>query len=742
MNNLLKVSLRQGAVYLPAGPASQAREITQPLGQLLGKLAASGFGVSEELLTALKQASPSSLEAIDETLTEVLGLKKNWTPLVKGWQRPTGESLADHIITFVANLFQAQGTRLPCGHIIPAGTFPLERYNGCPFCGTPFEAGALELLKQGSTVKVLELWKDADLEAYLESLLTSKVPLDATQTDSLNILVAQLPLPDVNITMKETLMLVIGVLVEQGRSGEAQAYLATPTDILRYLWYKHTGFLQLVEPRTVIKRQAANHRNLLASADQSGAARLWTKATLKLKYSRTDCARVASWLNNLEAEPVKICGMMHPKREMWIRFIRALRLAEYGKRKGFEKLGEVLDLFYNQKYEVWQGKVDQYRLKYDTAATMALLKQRPGMFARSLFTNMLWFDAAQVVTAFTEVIGQVPARLLVTLDMYAEQYFDPSGIRMVKPLGGIAKQIPVNHLVTMHDAERLDAMKKAVRNLCVLAMKKRFAAMEPAGKTVFIDPALFKIPLAIGDRAESVQDLGGAVTGTRFPVEGDTVRIFMQWGNGLAAQHLDMDLSCHVGYDGYSQICSYSSLVTEGCRHSGDIRFIPQNVGTAEYIDIDVAALKKAEARYVTFTCNAYSNGSITPNLVLGWMNSRFPMTISEATGVAYDPSCVQHQVRMTQGLNKGLVFGVLDVEKREIIWLEMPFGGQVVQQMDAGNIAAFLKKLESKLTIGQLLQIKAEAQQLKLVAHPEADEVYTLAWARNSAAVSRLLVD
>lgn len=124
---------------------------------------------------------------------------------------------------------------------------------------------------------------------------------------------------------------------------------------------------------------------------------------------------------------------------------------------------------------------------------------------------------------------------------------------------------------------------------------------------------------------------------------------------------------------------------------------------------------------------------------MLGWMNSRFRMTISEATVVAYDPSCVQHQVRMTQGLNKGLVFGVLDVAQREIIWLEMPFWGQVVQQMDAGNIAAFLKKLESKLTIGQLLAIKAEAQRLKPVGHPKADEVYTLAWARNSAAVSRL---
>lgn len=47
--------------------------------------------------------------------------------------------------------------------------------------------------------------------------------------------------------------------------------------------------------------------------------------------------------------------------------------------------------------------------------------------------------------------------------------------------------------------------------------------------------------------------------------------------------------------------------------------------------------------------------------------------------GVAYDPSCVQHQVRVAENLMKGLVFGVLKVKEREIVWLEIPFGGQTI---------------------------------------------------------------
>ena len=203
-----------------------------------------------------------------------------------------------------------------------------------------------------------------------------------------------------------------------------------------------------------------------------------------------------------------------------------------------------------------------------------------------------------------------------------------------------------------------------------------------------------------------------------------------------------MDLSCVIAYEATTERCSFSALVATGCKHSGDIRSIPNNVGTAEYIDVDMDTLSKAGARYVTFTCNAYSYGSITPNMVVGWMNSAYPMAISEKTGVAYDPSCVQHQVRIVSKLAKGLVFGVLDVAAREIVWMELPFGGQIVQDLNTKTVEAMLKKLNSKLNIGQLLLLKAETQNMQVVESEEADEVYTRAWAMNAAGVTKLLID
>jgi hypothetical protein len=743
MQNLLSVSLRQNAIYIAQSDikndGKNLRESTSVLVANLGKL---GYAVSEDLLIALNGTTPTFQTKLLAFFREKMGVNKNWTPLVKGWDVPTGESVVDHIITFFTNAFEGRGTALACGHIIPKDTFPLERYNGCPFCGTPFEFGKIENYGQGSKKKLLTLWQDTDAKAFLNELLTSKTALDATQMDSLKLLLSELPLPDVAIGMKETLMAVIDTFVSTNQTEKAQAFFTSPTDILRYLWFKHTGFLQIIEPKTIVKRTQKNNAHIHLARNANASSGLAKAQDLKLKYSRKDGIMVAKWLNNLPMDAKSACEIMHPKRGMWVRFIRALRLAEFSKRTGFERLHALLDTFYNENYSVFQGRVEYYRLRLNAVQTLGLLKQRPGLFARSLFANMLWFGADETVAAFKEVIDKVPARLVFTLNMYAQNYFDKSANRSVKPLGGVAKRIPANPLLSIYDDNQLAEMKDKVEDLCLLAMKKRFEHIKNENKTMFIEPSLFKIPVSIGDRAESVQDLPSALMGTRFAVEGDEVRLFMQWGEGLPAQHLDMDLSCSIAYEDKIDLCSYYQLTTTGCKHSGDIRSIPNKIGTAEYIDLNLNALSKAGAQYVTFTCNAYSAGSLSPNMVIGWMNSKFPMKISERTGVAYDPSCVQHQVRVVQNLAKGLVFGVLEVATREIIWLEMPFSGQVVQGLDTKNVIALLSKLNAKLSIGNLLKIKAEAQNLTIIETADADEVYDMKWAGNTALVTKLLVN
>ena len=219
--NLTKVALRYRAVFLDINREDicMASEASVPVLAFVARLKENGFCVSEELLHALNAVAVDRLAEITKCINEVMGVNLNWAPLVKGWDVPTGETLADHFITWIANIFGTEagfkGTTLPCGHLIPEGTFPLERYNGCPFCGTPFETADYVYKGQGSKLKELRLFTVSDMKHVFASLLASATPLDATQKDSLEQLLREFPLPDdANITMKETAMLVIKLLVE------------------------------------------------------------------------------------------------------------------------------------------------------------------------------------------------------------------------------------------------------------------------------------------------------------------------------------------------------------------------------------------------------------------------------------------------------------------------------------------------------------------------------------------------
>lgn len=752
MNNktLTNVALRYRAVFLDINreDINMRSEASVPVMAFTRRLKENGFCVSEELLHALYAVSADRLAEITKCINNVMGVNLNWTPLVKGWDVPTGESLADHLVTWIANIFCKEtgfkGTTLPCGHLIPEGTFPLERYNGCPYCGTPFETADFVYKGQGSKLRELRLFTIEDMQRVFQSLLFSNTPLDGTQKDSLAQLLQVFPLPEnANITMKETAMLVIKQLVERNKTDGATALLKTPTDVLRYLWYEKTGYVQIIEPKTLVTHARKLYYHMWGPLDRGVDAAKDMKKKLMLKYDRKACLRVALWLNAIPMTARQCAENMNPKRGMWVRIIRALRLGEYSRKQGFGHLAEILDLFYKQDYTTWQGRVDKARLENDTEKTLALLKERPGLFARCLFATMLRFGSDKVLAAFSEIADKLPARLLLSLGNAAESYFDPKETRLARPITGVTHKIEANKLLALYDDDSCKAMVDAVNNVYSDSMVRRFAVQKTEAKTIFIESSLYSIPVSVGDRSATIQDASCALMGTRFPVEGDAVRLFLQWGKGLHAQHLDMDLSCRIALpDNKIAECAYYHLTCVGAKHSGDIRSIPEMVGTAEYIELSLPELETAGATYATFTCNAYSVGALSPNLVVGWMDSANPMIISEKNGVAYDPSCVQHMVRISEGnLSKGLVFGVLDVAKREIIWLEMPFTSQTLRGADTTSIETLLHKLETKLSVGQLLDMKAKAQNLVPVEKAEdADETYTYEWALNPAEVTKLL--
>ena len=750
---LKQVAFRYQALYIETNQHENDTQVapTKEALAFIKLLNDYGYSVSEALLHALYRCSVEELNLQTEVIKEALGVDFNWTPLVKNWQVPTNESTIDHLITLFVNCFPTtsdiKGTLLGCGHFIPTGTFNIERYNGCPFCGTPLEHHNDIFVNQGSEKKELRLFQLSDLERKLNELLSSKTPLNKTQLNTLTLLLTHFDVSeDAPIEMKETRLEVMKAWAEQQHFDRIGSYISSPTDLLRFLWFLKTNQSQIIQPKTLLKKASKHRFFAYDEEEQKDPFTEKEKELLKFKYNRTWCKWAATWLNNLPMSAEKAAEIMNPQRGMWVRMIRALRLPEYSKRKGFDALAQLLDVFYNKNYTTWLGKVNAAKQQNDHQKELELLKQRPGMFARALFSTMLRIGIAPTLSAFKEVSGEISLRLLTSLYSAAETYFIPNQERLIRTITGSTYTVHSNPLLTKSESSAYQEYIDAIKELYINALENKYKSeeREDAIQKVFIDPELMTIPISVGNRTSTIQNAGCALMGTRFNVQGNQVRLFLNWGVGLPAQHLDMDLSCNLSLkDGTTDVCSFYNLSPEGCLHSGDIRTIPEKIGTAEYIELDLDKLSKREVAYVTFTCNAYTDGSLSPNMRVGWMNSANKMTISEETGVAFDPSTVQHMVTIaSNNLSKGLAFGVLDVDKREITWLELPLSGPTVQWLNNGSVELLLQQLRNKPTIGELLQLKAKAQGIEITTNKdEADMVYDYNWALDVAQVSNTLL-
>lgn len=153
---LVRVALRHKAIYLDVerNGIDMNSSVSLSVMAFMEPLRENGFCVSEKLLHALNAVSTDKLSQITKCINSVMGTNLNWASLLKGWDVSSCETRADHLVTFLANIlgeeYGVKGTTLSCGHLIPEGAFPLERYNGCSFCGTAFKTADFVYKGQGS----------------------------------------------------------------------------------------------------------------------------------------------------------------------------------------------------------------------------------------------------------------------------------------------------------------------------------------------------------------------------------------------------------------------------------------------------------------------------------------------------------------------------------------------------------------------------------------------------------------
>lgn len=729
---LARLAYLKKALYLPS--AATADAMTHASADFVAFLNRYDQGVDETALRHLNALGDDEIALYVDIIRNVTCSDLNWASLILHWnEKPVDADWTDYFVTYLCNTIPGlrhEGVTLPCGHFIPEGVFDLTRYTGCPYCGTSFVSAKANFeLHVPQDVELLVRWTEADAEAYARRLLSSKVPLDATQTEHLDLLLQGLPFDFFTsfgpIPAVETRAQVACRARELYADGRFTALCKTPDDMLRTLWAEKTGTYRFLDYKKALKDK------MKLSRPQSDATR-----DLRLHFDRATCRAVARWFDALPQSAELVCEGMHARRGMWVRFIRALRLPEYARRYKLDHLAEILDRFYRGDYSVWAGEVDRAAAAGDTERLLGLLSDRPGAFARRLFDTILdhgitknvdftaFFDDP-VLSAFRSLWQHLPVRLIISLLNAVPDYFDPHATtRIVTAPHCIPVELPVNPgLQRVSREDRRNIACNIVSMLHGLLGLNYASCPALPGSAVYISPELYRIPAPVGDRGTTVAVKGHAVPGQSFPVEGDRVRLFLHWGVGMAAQHYDMDLSCCLISPGRRKDIAYYSLNEEGANHSGDIQHIPDQTGAAEYIELDLPVLAKKGYKYAVFTANAYSMPTLATDLLFGWMSSERPMKVDDDSGAAYNPADVEQMVTLSpfHDLDRGMVYAILDIEARTILWVEMANDNQRLDQLNLTMVEAIRRRLEGKISVGELIRLYADAHHQPVVSEPAA---------------------
>ncbi|KVP98139.1 hypothetical protein WJ96_06085 [Burkholderia ubonensis] len=451
------------------------------------------------------------------------------------------------------------------------------------------------------------------------------------------------------IPQKEIRALVGGWLLQNTpvtfRGAEFERLFQTPTDVLRLA-------------------AAVSARNL-KTADLT----LSTPPRFG-KLSRGLRRLLLSLLNSLAADSVR-AEMFH-RREQWVRLGEVLHPGEYQTR--FTRAYDHFTALRNNDAPVsWAGKVETRLASRDTLAAIALLSQRPGVFARKLHEvvrKATGTNKEAVVKAFAEVADKVSTPVLVQLRQRMQADLDEVGVQAFSPMAGVGRMwVPRNTAPPVSESSAAFIVQTVTDVLAA-----RFATLPDMGK-VYIDPALagFSVPFAQRTAQKALRTVG---RGSRIALGDESImRAFLWWnesgidknGERYTIGRTDLDLSCAVLDDDFNYVthCSFTQLRAEGMTHSGDITSAPD--GACEFIDIDFKRLP-VDAAYVALVAYAYTeqNFGDMPEAYLGWMSRA-----DGQSGAIYDARTVRQKVDLTASGQRVLV-GYVDVARREFVWADL----------------------------------------------------------------------
>ncbi|GII05000.1 MXAN_6230/SCO0854 family RING domain-containing protein [Planobispora takensis] len=307
------------------------------------------------------------------------------------------------------------------------------------------------------------------------------------------------------------------------------------------------------------------------------------------------------------------------------------------------------------------GRVETALRDGDHAGALGLLATRPGELVRRIVHLARHVPAGQLAAAVTEAAPKVSPGVLISA--LGQLRTPPGGSRVFLPRGGAAR------IWTQSDERPpIAAPAVAAVSSAIIGEMLRRAALLPPVERAVLDGELSDLLAPAAERSAS-SALVRLPRGSVRPIpSGERIRLFLHWAEPEGTR-VDLDLSVALFDERweFTGLCDYTNLVLGGkaAVHSGDLTSAPEPLGSSEFVDLDVAALRAIGGRYAIPIVFSYNDVPFD-RLARGFAG--FMETPSDGL---FEPLAVRQRFDLT-GPAKILVPLVADLWSRTMRWADL----------------------------------------------------------------------
>lgn len=636
-----------------------------------------GYELTPQLMGACQSLSIEELDHINDWLMSSIKIargNKPFAPMYPNFPRQVMDTSKAILYLNAARHYIASGKWLP--------EFKKENRDALD------ERGNMQRLDIGATSDVLVIFRD---------IITSNTSVSQQDKDDLRAIIGyfgeeSFALIPSAIPNRENKAFLLGQIISKGEQALAVAekLCTTATDILRLAVSMSDGDVSLATPCKFRSFKRVERRALLNLLEKQ---------------------------NNIQEDMLRW-------KERWKRLGEKLHPLELEKTHPESALAFML-IRNNLKLVKFSTKVEAAFIARDADQLIALLRTRPGEFARRL-DHLLRNHPdkeSEIAAAFSEIASQVSTPVLLQVMHHFKHRPRRGELRVFLPKSDVGKA----QVIPSKLPELPSTICNTIATECRAALVKRFSKLAPLGKC-YIEPTLSKFAVP-GSQRSAAKTLRTIARGSRLALPtGDTLRFFIWWKNGK--DRTDLDLSAILFREDFSYIdvVAYYNLKNFGGHHSGDIVDAP--LGASEFIDISTARCRERDVRYVVMCVTSFTQQPYCdlPECFAGWMSREKP-----DSGEVYEPRTVFDRLDLTANTKIALP-AIFDLQAKEILWLDLSLKGVPHWSNNVGNnlhnIQWMMKAFSERewLSLSELLHLHVEARGQLVSSETEAETVFSVA--------------